>query len=86
MKMLLTAMALTIAMPAAVQADPGHAGHAAAAEKKKSAKAQAHPAGCHMMNGKSVMMKSGKMVPCSGKQAKGKASADRHPGYNESKQ
>lgn len=85
MKRLLTVIALTFAIPAAVEADPGHSGHTAPAAKKTRAKAQAHPAGCHMMNGKSVMMEAGKMVPCLGKPAKGKAAADPHAGHDMSK-
>ena len=85
MKTLLTAIAMTIAIPAVAQADPGHAGHAAPAAKKAQAKPQPHPAGCHMMNGKLMEMKGGKMVACSKAPAKAKPAADPHAGHNMSK-
>lgn len=88
MKMLLTAIALTIATPAVAQtADPGHAGHQAKPAAKDAGKGSnaKHPAGCHMMNGKMMAMKGGKMVPCPDKKAKAKPSADPHAGHDMSK-
>lgn len=83
MKMILAAVALTIASPAVVQADPGHTGHATApaAKDDKAKDANGAPA-CHMMNGKMMAMKDGKMVPCNDKQKKGKAVANPHAGHN----
>lgn len=95
MKMLLTAIALTTAAPAAAQtaaaAQPSHAGHANApaspggkADARKAADAK-HPAGCHMMNGKMMAMKNGKMVPCPEKKSAGKPAADPHAGHDMNK-
>lgn len=86
MKMFLSAVALTIAAPAAL-ANPGHAGHATAPADKTAAKgaSKTHPAGCHMMDGKLVRMKDGKMVPCPAGQAKQKPAADPHAGHDMSK-
>lgn len=88
MKMLLTAIAMTIALPAAVQADQGHAGHAAPAAKADGkTKDAAHSGACHMMNGKMMAVKDGKMVPCPASQPKpkGKPAADPHAGHDMSK-
>lgn len=88
MKMLLTAVALTIAVPAAAQTGhSGHAGHnAAPAAKGAGTTAPAkHPAGCHMMDGKMMAMKDGQMVPCPDKKAKGEPAADPHAGHGTNK-
>lgn len=86
MKMILTAIALTIASPSVVHADPGHAGHATPPAAKDDGKAKdANGAtACHMMNGKMMAMKDGKMVPCPDKQKKGKAASDPHAGHDKS--
>ena len=83
MKMILTAVALTIASPSVVQADPGHTGHTTApAAKDHKAKDANGTLACHMMNGKMMAMKDGKMVPCPDKQKKGKAAADPQAAHN----
>lgn len=88
MNMFLTAIAMTIALPAAVQADQGHADHAAPAAKADGkAKNAAHPGDCHMMNGKMMAVKDGKMVSCPATPAKtkGQPAANPHAGHDMSK-
>lgn len=67
MNMLLSAIALMIAAPAVAQTSPtsqaAHNATPAAADVVKAGKAE-HPVGCHLMNGKMIAMKDGKMVPC----------------------
>lgn len=97
MRMILTVVALTVAVPADAQTSPSaHAGHSTAPAKTTGGKASqvgnagsahaGHGEGCQKMaDGKMMMMRDGKMMDCPGNKAAGKSVADPHAGHDMSK-